>query len=507
MGWRDQAIPANAPSAAPATPAAPATDTPAATGWRSQAVPANAPATPAPKPATYDDASALGVAGDTAYRAANTGTLGLLDYANAGIHALGGEGYSDSLAKIHQQNDEWQAAHPYLSLGADVVGYGAGLGKIGIGARVAERLGGKFAARIAGGATENVGTGLVADELNSGFTAHEKPYEMGAGALLNGIIGGVAGGLPGSRGKMADAGKISPAAGLGTDTANAFRPLETTHYDPSVIGNDFSTAVSKLKASQGSGLGGTLDTQIDKISQNIANKQKLGQSVTADDITKFQLQLNNAAKGDTDIRVAKQLGSSLDNTMQTQRPLFTQLSGPAEIAQRSKDARAAALKENINSDIEDWMNDAQSNLPKTQAAMKDKVTASPQFYPNVGSSLLEASKGPGLGGKILQEAMHPIGDALASGAVGFALGERDPGALLATTIAGGAGGAAARHGLATWRTNRLLDALKAAREQNLTGRVFRPEDFRKGYGPMAEKIYGGVQRVAPALGASGRFGG
>ena len=104
---------------------------------------------PAAKPATYDDTTAAGLAGDTAYRAADTGTLGALDYGLAGLHAVErGTGYDPNatdLATIHQQNDEWQQNHPYLALGADVAGYTLGAGKLGHrrqdrGARLGGRL-------------------------------------------------------------------------------------------------------------------------------------------------------------------------------------------------------------------------------------------------------------------------------------------------------------------------------------------------------------------------------
>ena len=72
-------------------PGSQAAPTPAAAAPDSGADPyskylANPPAaSAAAKPATYDDTTNLGLAGDTAYRAANTGTLGALDYGLAGL--------------------------------------------------------------------------------------------------------------------------------------------------------------------------------------------------------------------------------------------------------------------------------------------------------------------------------------------------------------------------------------------------------------------------------------
>ena len=81
-----------------------------------------------------DNDSLASKAGNTAYRAADTGTLGALDWGLAGVHKLeratGYDPNATDIDQIHKQNDEWQSAHPLLALGGDAIGYSAGLGKL-----------------------------------------------------------------------------------------------------------------------------------------------------------------------------------------------------------------------------------------------------------------------------------------------------------------------------------------------------------------------------------------
>ena len=367
MGWRDgtpdgqQASPQNAPAAAPsASAAAPAAATPAI-GWRAgqpDQTTSSAPAAAAAKPATYDDTSLSGLAGDTAYRAANTGTLGALDYGLAGLHAVErGTGYDPNatdLTQIQKENQEWGQAHPYLGLAADVAGYGMGAGKFGLGGKIATKLGGGLLARMGGSAIENAGASAVSDITGSqgqDLTSQEGVGNLIKSSLLSGAVGGITGGIPGGKGKLADL--PSPTTDLKNATEQMFKPLEQTHYDAGGVANDFNSVQGNLAAKQiGSN---SLNDQIDKISQSIAAKQKAGKSVTADDLTNFQIDINKASQGGRDIGIAKAYNDALDNTMATTRPLFSPLSGPAAISAQSDAARAAALQKNVSGDIDDWI--------------------------------------------------------------------------------------------------------------------------------------------------------
>ena len=208
MGWQDESTPiVKGASAAPSAPASSSSQGGGGGGWQSESTPivkgsSSGPVvSSAPKPATYDDASALGVAGDTAYRAANTGTLGALDYGLAGLHAIErGTGYDPNatdLATIHKQGDEWGANHPLLALGADVAGYGVG-SSVGLGARLATRLGEGIGARVLGGAAENAGVGMIGDEMHSGWQTGV-PDLLKTG-VISGTVGAITWSSPGSRG-------------------------------------------------------------------------------------------------------------------------------------------------------------------------------------------------------------------------------------------------------------------------------------------------------------------
>ena len=208
-------------------------------------------------------------------------------------------------------------------------------------------------------------------------------------------MGGIAGAVPGGKGKLADL--PSPTTDLKNAMEQAFKPLEQTHGDAGGVANDFSAVQGNLAAKQiGSN---SLNDQIDTISQSIAAKQKGWKaSITADDLTNFQIDINKAAQGGRDIGIAKAYNDALDQTMATTRPLFSPLSGPAAISAQSDAARAAALKSNVSGDIDDWMSGA-ARKPGCGAGRhrqvgKCRVLA---FYPGTwASNWKAASQKPGL---------------------------------------------------------------------------------------------------------------
>ena len=171
MGWRDQAIPANAPAAAPA-PITPSTDTPAATGWRSQAVPANAPAA-STAPATptassvpwFSAGSGNDKIGEFFAKAGDTATFGL----GAKLQDALGIGQKDGQTVAQQVEGAGKDIGPLASAGADVLGYMAGPGELrvgeGIGKLAASALGGNTIARVGGrmlgSGVENAGATIV----------------------------------------------------------------------------------------------------------------------------------------------------------------------------------------------------------------------------------------------------------------------------------------------------------------------------------------------------------
>ena len=461
----------------------------------------NAPA-PAAKPATYDDTTAAGLLGDTAYRAADTGTLGALDYGLAGLHAVErGTGYDPNatdLATIHKQNEEWQQNHPYIALGADVAGYTLGAGKLGIGARIAENLGGRLAARVAGSAAENAITSGISEEANTGGQADVG--DLLKHAAISAGVGAVGGAIPGQKGKLADA--VSPTKDLGTATETAFRPLEATHYDPSVIAPQFDAIKSGLAAKQTAGISDSLDTQIDKISRSIADKQKAGQSVTADDLTNFQIDLNKAAQGSRDIGIAKTYDDGLDQTMANTKPLYSPLGTPAAISAQSDTARAAALQKKVSGDIDGWMTDAQRNPSKVPDAVNDALTSKPQFYPGAVGDMLRqvAASKPGLMSQITGKA----GMAAANAAVDAGAAYISGGNPLVGAVTGGMSGAILGHGANQYRTGNLTNKLAQARHLNAYGTPAPSGAFNQGI-PVLGPLGAYVRNAG--LGVSNLFGG
>jgi hypothetical protein len=505
-GWDDiSKSTVSSKSAAPAAttsdataPAAPAAAAPAAPGWndisKSSTSHSGGGAEAADKPKGYDDTSTAGLIGDTAYRAANTGTLGALDYGLAGLHAIErGTGYDPNatdLATIHKQNEEWQQNHPYLALGADVAGYGVGFGKLGLGARIAGRIGEGIGARVVGSALENAGASAVSEELNTAGQANVG--DLIKHAAIAGTVGAATGAVPV---KGALKGAESPTKDLGTAAENAFRPLEQTHYNPSDVANSFNSV--NLAAKQAGGISDSLDTQVTKISKAISDAQKAGKSVTADDLTNFQIDLNKASQGGRDIGIAKAYEDALDKTMANTRPMYSPLPSTAAISGASDAARAAALKKNVSGDIDQWITDAQRDGPTAvQNDIFKSVNDTPQFYPGgVGDMLRDASQKPGLVSKIAQGATKPALDAAIGGGAEWLMGGNP---LLGAAV-GGAGGALAGHALSQSRTNALVAKLAQARHANANPGVTTPLSAFKGGIP----IPGPLQTYGPNLRGAG----
>ncbi len=435
-------------------------------------------------------------------RAMSTGTLGATDYLGAGINAIsratGIDPNAPDLAMIHRQNEEFGQAHPYIAFGADLAGYGLGAGKLGIGERVAGRIGEGALARVAGSAAENALTSGISEEANTAGQANVG--DLLKHAAIAGGVGAVGGAIPGQKGALADA--VSPTKDLGAATESAFRPLEATHYDPSVIAPQFDAIKNGLAAKQTAGISDSLDTQIDKISRSIAAKQKAGQSVTADDLTNFQIDLNKAAQGSRDIGIAKAYDDGLDQTMASTKPLYSPLGTPAAISAQSDAARAAALKKNVSGDIDDWITDAQRSPSKVPDAVNDALTDKPQFYPGgVGDMLRQvAASKPGLASKLTGKVGGALGAAAIEGAAGYLTGNNP----LTGIVSGAATGLLLGHGANQYRTANLTNKLAQARHLNAYGTSAPSGAFNQGIpvlGPM-----GAYVRNA-GLGVSNLFGG
>ena len=187
---------------------------------------------------------------------------------------------------------------------------------MGLGARLARRLGEGIGARVLGGAAENAGASLVGDELHSEGQA--SAGDLLKSALISGTVGAVTGGLPGSRGSMADT--PSPKATLDATKQEAFKPLTTTHYDPNSVANDFSAATSGLRASQTSGIGDKFDGRINRIAQSIPTSGS-GPVDHGRRHRQVSDRLNAAARG-ADVRIASSPAIPSTSDSEHQAALF-----------------------------------------------------------------------------------------------------------------------------------------------------------------------------------------
>ena len=448
-------------------------------------------------------------AGDIAYRAANTGSLGLLDYANAGVHAAEGESYGDALTKIQQQNDEWGANHPYAALAADVAGYGLGAGKFGVGGKIATKLGGSLLARAAGAGAENIGSTLVSDELKSQGAVNQDPGSLLKDLAISGTVGSLTGAIPGGKGKLADI--PSPTADLKTATAAAFAPLKNAEFHPGDIGPAYDGAVSSISSGQKVKLDGDFKAKMSEISQEMADKYNANKPISADDIASYSQALRDNASGPLEQNVAKDLDNALHGAVKNANPTGTSQTGP-QVSQAIKDANAAAEQKNASQNIDDWIKQAQSGKAgSVPDAINNKLDNNPGFFqsqPGLRDALTDAATPRGIGSKVVQGMAHPLADAAIGGTVtaggNMLFGSGDPTTSILEGLATGAGGALVGHGFAQKRTNDLVAKLAAARHLNATGQSAPASAFKKGIpvlGPMATY----APRVGVGVGASNMF--
>ena len=353
-----------------------------------------------------DNDSLASEAGNTAYRAANTGTLGALDWGLAGIHKLeratGYDPNATDIDQIRKQNDDWQSAHPLLALGGDVVGYGAGLGKLGIAARLAkgaEGLGvGSGLARIAGGAGEAAGV-TAAGDIGHG----EAP---GSDVLTSAALGGALGPLASKGSKVMPVGKSIAALEADKDAT-----LQTIAQNK--VGNikpyqDFTAARSSISPGAQSGITGPMKSKLDDIQQTIANSSDLN----AKDLWSMRKNINDAATSNEDRVAAKTVGDALHN-----------------IAPADMDAASLAHAQFKDAGmLDDALSGKISQADVIARAQAGVDPASKNFYSPAGRAAMTdlANAGPGPWNKWLQEkaaqSINTAGKATALGYGGHFLG-------------------------------------------------------------------------------------
>ena len=471
----------------------------------------NAPDPNTKQPTYGEDQSVTGQAGDFAYRAGNTGTLGLLDYGLAGIHKIErGTGYDPNatdLDTIQRQGNEWGANHPYLALGADVAGYGLGAGKLGLGAKAAKLIGKGVVARMAGAGAESAGATLVSDELKSQGEINKDPGALLKDLLISGTVGTATGGIPV---KGALKGEASQTPALQDATKQAFAPLKNAEFHPANIRPTYDNAVSSISSGQRVKLDGDFKAKMSEISQEMADKLKKNQPVTADDIASYSQALRDNAPTKLEQDVAADLDRSLHTAVTNSTPTGSSgMRTGGQVSQAIKDANTAAERSNASQNIDDWIKQGGKNAGKTSEAIDATLTKNPGFFkqPGVRSALEDAAKPPSGGSQFAAVAGRDIATGAITGGSDYLFGSHNP---YISLLAGGAAAAGA-HQVGKSFGNpggaALARKLAAARHLNATGTKVDPSAFSGGVpnlkGPMG--IFAPNFRAAPGVGVSNFF--
>jgi hypothetical protein len=468
----------------------------------------NAPDKTAKQP-TYDNTSTAGLVGDTAYRAANTGSLGLLDYGLAGLHkaerATGYDPNATDLDTIQRQGNEWAGNHPVLALGADIAGYGFGAGKIGAGAKAAKFIGKGVLARMAGAGAESAAATGISDELKS-------QGQISTGDLLkdlavSGTVGTATGAIPV---KGALKGEASQTPALATATKQAFAPLKNAEFHPANIRPTYDGAVSKITSGQRVNLDSEFKGKMTEISSELADKFKNNQTVTADDIASYSRALRDNAPTKLEQDVAADLDTALHKAVTNSTPTGSSgMRTGGQVSQAIKDANAAAERSKASQNIDDWIKQGGKNAGKTSEAIDETLTKNPGFFkqPGVRPALEEAAKPPSVGSQLAAVAGRDIATGAITGGSDYLFGSHNP---YISLLAGGAAAAGA-HQVGKSFGNpggaALARKLAAARHLNATGMKVDPSEFSGGVpnlkGPMG--IYAPNFRGAPGVGVSNFF--
>ena len=419
------------------------------------------------------DDSLASKAGNTAYRAADTGTLGALDWGLAGIHKLeratGYDPNATDIDQIHAQNADWQSAHPLLALGGDVVGYGAGLGKLGIAAKLAkgaEGLGASAgAARALGGAGEAAGLTAAGDVGHGETPGMDVLYAGGAGGALGAALGGKTAAPVGQ--SIADLqGASKSAFGAMDATPAAVADVKSVVKDP----------ISDLKPGQQAGVTPGMKAQLDQTNDIIDKAPNL----SIGDVYGFRKSLNNAARSSEDKILAKKVGNSLMDLAPDQMKEASLAHGRVQDATWLSDQ---------NLSPQDLRNKAQGNLDSPMMAMDDTSQQAMQKLAGSAPGMARRAIGNAAGAGVNMVLPTLLGGGLGDAALGGILGfERGTGSGL---------GALAKNRILNAPTAKARRAAIAAIGGNL------PPSLGSRAGALASYGYGPLSAVLNAKASAG----
>jgi len=403
-------------------------------------------------------------------RAADTMTAGLPDTIAGALGRLTGGPNADQMRAATEAGKEQLG--PIASTAADIIGYTAS-GAPKAGAALARLLGGGLAARMASGAVEGGATSL-AGSLGHGET---DPEALGQSLALGTAIGGATGVLPAGRKQV----HTPSTSDLKFNAETAWQWPQNTQVNP----NDVSTALVNTHLNLTPGERRLMGSKVDKTVQGIMKDAQVN-SLTADDVSKFQDVIMEAANSKKKRRIAGLFTDALENTL-----------GPE--VQR---ARTATNIAKTSGELDALIAD-----PATAPAkVKGMLAKQSQYYqtdpalPDMLESIAAKDKPePSIGRQVsLALGKHALGAAAGTG-IGYVTGGGLP-----ADLAGAALGAAVPAAFYKNRMGAIRNSLLAAKHLNATGMKLSPNNFA-GPSPIGTLLSELIRNAPRAPGMAGSY--
>ena len=480
MGWKDgtpdgQQPPASSTQVAPPSTAQSVPAAAPATGWRAgqpdQTAGSSAPAPSSPAASSvpwFSTGPGSDKIGEFFAKAGDAATFGLGAKAQ---DALGIAQGPNGQTVAQQVGAAGQDIGPVASAGADLLGYAAGPGMVGVGDRLAGLMGGRLLARMGGSAAEGAG----ASALGTAGHGDMSVGDLLKAAALGGTVGAVTGALPGGGGDR----PVTPStAALKTIKEDAFAPLEKTPVNAPLVDAAFNGVSQSSGANVN--LSDAFKNKVADIEKEVTGTQS---GLTAGDIANYNRALWGKARNGFDQNAAGQYESALNSVV-----------GPST-AYDIKAANAAHNTYKTSGEIDNWLTDP-SGAP---SAIASRLAKKPGFYQNqLGlydalNSIAQSQPG------LLSKMTGKVGAGLAGAAINAAgeyIGGQNP---ITGAITGGLEGLVLGHAANQLRAAPIRAKLLAAQHLNATGMpapVTRPI-----LGPLGDF----ARTAGYAGGASGAF--
>jgi hypothetical protein len=401
------------------------------------------------------------------HTAADTATFGLGDTIGGKIASLFGGPNADQLRQ------QTQAARddigPVASTVADVGGYAIGPGKLGVGSRLAEMMGGRWVPRVVGSALEGAGAATAGTaghgDTDTGDLARAAALGLGTGAVTGGLFGA----------RPVPAGRTTADMELANQRAWATGP-EVTAVSPKGI----SEALAKVNLSLTPGervqmrRAGISDTLNDINTELTPAPSRL----TADDISKWQQELYGAARGSGN-RLVNKFTDALDTSLGPAQPVVEQ-------------AMRATNRMKTSQNIDEWLQNPQT----APAAISKAIGEHPEWYQSHPELLgrLQGIADMGQPSMVKDLAF----DAGKRAVKGFVVGG------LAGPYAGVAVASVGNQARSTVDSVPIRRALLAAQHLNNTGTVVPPSAFAPQH-PRLKALSDLARQMGYAGGAAGSY--